>query len=961
MFAPGYLYKHQVKTRFTGSSAPPVSGWQCSLNLKIWLLFFSVLATVARAEVTEMSLGVEHTCALTGGVIKCWGRNHKGQLGDETYTDSNNPVEVSGITTATSIALGDFHSCALLTGGSVKCWGMNNRGQLGDGTSGTVRNTPVPVLDITNVTRIALGGDHSCALLTDGSIKCWGKNDFGQLGDGSRTDRRTPVGGPVFETATKIAAGNYHVCVVLMDGTLRCWGMGDWGRLGDGTVRGGSTYRLEPVKVDSITTARDISLGEFSCAVLNNGEAKCWGHGGFGRLGNGQTSHAYSPVPVSEITTATSIAVGREHSCALLTGGKVKCWGTNSNGQLGDGISTGITLAVEVSGITAMSIASGWYYSCAVLTDGSVKCWGKNSFGQLGDGTTTQRTTPVNVLGSPCDASAAPTNGAVGNCTSSLASWSTCQPTCDAEYTVSGTSSCSLGTLTAATCSANPCDASTAPANGAVGDCTSTLASGSTCQPTCDSGYTLSGSRSCTAGTLTDTAVCGCDASGAIANGAPGSGCTSTLAVETTCSPTCNAGYGLSGIRYCHYSSGLTDTAVCNPFSCAEGYRVAALGPDAVTPGTCVACPTGYTTASADSTSAGTVVAACLSCAVDYYVSAKGADAATAGTCTACPVGTTTASADSTSAGVVVADCSDGPAAFADREKLKRAVDKCLAVDPTGVACCNHGADCGAAKTNEMWEWDVSQVTSMYNMFLSKAEFNANISAWDVSSVTNMGYMFNGASKFNQDIGSWNTSQVTNMGGIFYEAAAFNQDISLWDTSQVTAMGYMFNGAPFNQDIGSWDTSKVTVTAYMFENAPAFNRNITGWSTPLLTTSVGMFNGATAWLAGFNRVDGSTSTDGPPSAWVSASSPSPSPASSSPSNSSNSSSASNSSNSSNSSSANNSSNSSSSLPPPPPISPPTPEPPVPGLIQDDDDGAVSVKGASRLALICALVTIALVL
>jgi len=616
MFAPGYLHKHQVKTRFTGSSAPPVSGWQCSLNLnmKIWLLFFSVLATVARAEVTEMSLGVEHTCALTGGVIKCWGRNHKGQLGDETYTDSNNPVEVSGITTATSIALGDFHSCALLTGGSVKCWGMNNRGQLGDGTSGTDRNTPVPVLDITNVTSIALGGDHSCALLTDGSIKCWGKNDFGQLGDGSRTDRLTPVGGPVFETATKIAAGNYHVCVVLMDGTLRCWGMGDWGRLGDGTVLGSRTYRNTPVEVDSITTARDISLGEHSCAVLNNGEAKCWGHGGFGRLGNGQTSHAYSPVPVSEITTATSIAVGREHSCALLTGGKVKCWGTNSNGQLGDGISTGITLAVDVSGITAMSIASGWYYSCAVLTDGSVKCWGKNSFGQLGDGTTTQRTTPVNVLGSPCDASAAPTNGAVGDCTSSLASWSTCQPTCDAEYTVSGTSSCSLGTLRAATCSANPCDASTAPTNGAVGDCTSTLASGSTCQPTCDAGYTASGTSSCSAGTLT-AATCSvspCDASGAITNGAPGSGCTSTLAHGSSCTPTCNTGYTLSGTRSCT-AGALTDNAACTATPCD-----ASAAPTNGAVGTCTnslasgascspTCDSGYTLSGTISCSAGTL------------------------------------------------------------------------------------------------------------------------------------------------------------------------------------------------------------------------------------------------------------------------------------------------------------------------------------------------------------------
>ena len=113
----------------------------------------------------------------------------------------------------------------------------------------------------------------------------------------------------------------------------------------------------------------------------------------------------------------------------------------------------------------------------------------------------------VNVIGTPCDASAAPTNGAVGTCTSTLASGSTCQPTCNAGYTVSGTSSCLAGALTAATCSANPCDASAAPANGAVGDCTSTLASGSTCQPTCNAGYTVSGTSSCLAGTFT-TAEC---------------------------------------------------------------------------------------------------------------------------------------------------------------------------------------------------------------------------------------------------------------------------------------------------------------------------------------------------------------------------------------------------------------------------------------------------------------------
>ena len=167
------------------------------------------------------------------------------------------------------------------------------------------------------------------------------------------------------------------------------------------------------------------------------------------------------------------------------------------------------------------------------------------------------------VFGNPCDASAAPANGAVGTCTSTLASGSTCQPTCNAGYTVSGTSSCTLGALTAATCSASPCDASAAPANGAVGTCTSTLASGSTCQPTCNAGYTVSGTSSCTLGALT-AATCSanpCDASAAPANGAVGD-CTSTLASGSTCQPTCNAGYTVSGTSSC--LAGTFTTAECS-------------------------------------------------------------------------------------------------------------------------------------------------------------------------------------------------------------------------------------------------------------------------------------------------------------------------------------------------------------------------------------------------------------
>ena len=174
-------------------------------------------------------------------------------------------------------------------------------------------------------------------------------------------------------------------------------------------------------------------------------------------------------------------------------------------------------------------------------------------------------------VGNPCDASADIANGALNDCTSTLMHRASCTPTCNIGYTLSGTRSCSSGTLTdTAVCKPEPCDASGAISNGAAGSgCTSTLAHGSSCTPTCNTGYTLAGARSCSAGTLTDTAVCNgnsCDASTAVANGALND-CTSTLAHGASCTPTCNTGYTRSGIRSCAAGT-LTDTVVCNPDPC---------------------------------------------------------------------------------------------------------------------------------------------------------------------------------------------------------------------------------------------------------------------------------------------------------------------------------------------------------------------------------------------------------
>ena len=354
---------------------------------------------VGTSPATSIALGGWHSCALlTDGAINCWGDNGYGKLGDGTTTDSTNPVKVSGISTATSIALDGLHSCALLSGGAIKCWGWNYHGQLGDGTT-IERTIPVEVSDISTATSIALGGEHSCALLTGGAIKCWGKNLVwparGRDLHGPHHPRRS-VGymhsnGHRSGLRTLVRPADGRRDQVL--GQERLW-----------PARGPDHHRHQqhhPRQCVGDLHSNEYCSGRRTLVrPAEGGAIKCWGYNGYGQVGDGTTISSTTPVNVTGITTATSIALGGEHSCALLSGGAIKCWGWNYHGQLGDGTTIERTTPVEVSGIsTATSIALGGEHSCALLTGGAIKCWGSNSNGRLGDGTTTDSTYPVDVIG----------------------------------------------------------------------------------------------------------------------------------------------------------------------------------------------------------------------------------------------------------------------------------------------------------------------------------------------------------------------------------------------------------------------------------------------------------------------------------------------------------------------------------------------------------------------------------
>ena len=299
---------------------------------------------------------------------------------------------VKPLSNASQISAGDVHTCALISGGTVKCWGDNSFRQLGNGNTTMLEgSTPVPISGIPNATQISAGGEHTCALISGGTVKCWGDND-----------NSPPVEVSGITNATQISAGGTHTCALISGGTIKCWGYNYWGQLGNGTTDNSPTpVEVSPVEVSGITNATQISSGGVhTCALISGGTIKCWGYNFFGALGNDTTTSSSTPVEVSGITNATQISAGGVHTCALLPGGTIKCWGWNISGELGDGTTTDSSTPVPVSGITnATQISAGDAHACALFPGGTIKCWGDNGTGQLGNDTTTNSSTPVEVVG----------------------------------------------------------------------------------------------------------------------------------------------------------------------------------------------------------------------------------------------------------------------------------------------------------------------------------------------------------------------------------------------------------------------------------------------------------------------------------------------------------------------------------------------------------------------------------
>ncbi|MCB1568519.1 MAG: hypothetical protein KDI69_06885 [Xanthomonadales bacterium] len=321
------------------------------------------------------------------GSVRCWGSNGQGQLGDGSTTEHTTPVVVSGINDASAISLGSMHSCVRTTSGGVKCWGDNAQGQVGDGSFND-RWLPTAVQGLSApIMQLSAGARHNCVLTQSGAAKCWGDNAASQLGgDGTVLANPLPVDVYNFNSGgLRISAGGGHTCSVMNDQSVRCWGANTDGQLG---VDDYETH-LIPVVLAHPTDAIDIDLGDMhSCAIVSDGTMLCWGGSSEGQIGS-SSSVAFPVVPADTWGLAfNAISAGFEHSCAIVDDGSARCWGGNGYGELGRGSFTSSYHAMPVLGLNQpiVSIAAGGRHTCALTQAGGVLCWGDNASGQLGIG-----------------------------------------------------------------------------------------------------------------------------------------------------------------------------------------------------------------------------------------------------------------------------------------------------------------------------------------------------------------------------------------------------------------------------------------------------------------------------------------------------------------------------------------------------------------------------------------------
>ncbi len=338
-----------------------------------------------KVKIDLISTGGAHSCAIANGTVYCWGYNGSGQLGDGTLTNRNTANLVPGLNNIISISAGGHHTCALLNSGDVKCWGDNYSWQLGDGTNKT-KLAPDRIVQLNGkAIAISAGSDHTCALMSNREVKCWGKNLHRQLGiDSNERIGKLPETVKDLQGVIMVSAGSEHTCALLETGDVKCWGANQ-----------GNDARNVKTPVDVLGLNSNIvsitTSFASTCALENSGNVWCWG-----------LLRSVRPERVRSFNgKAINVVMGTDHVCIITNNGAVECTGENEYGQLGDGTTNpSYTTASQVNlPGKVVEVTANFSNTCALIDNGNVLCWGENSEGQLGNGSFDKSATPVTVIG----------------------------------------------------------------------------------------------------------------------------------------------------------------------------------------------------------------------------------------------------------------------------------------------------------------------------------------------------------------------------------------------------------------------------------------------------------------------------------------------------------------------------------------------------------------------------------